>query len=276
MLDVLSKFQNAAAAFNPTVLVAGGVVCVLLGIILWLAGTKFTKMIAAAAGFIGGAVGASYLFPEHQMPAVITGAVAGGLTALVLHRFITIIAGSAFFAVAVFGLLVGTNFSDKATTASYKQDSSAVSIKLTPDQTLEQMKIRLINVGEQLFELSKRLPFGTWPAFAAALVVLAVIGMFFGRLITAFACSSIGAALTFAGMISLLLFKGSAPLTHVYERISFFFSVFAGMVAVGIVSQLILCRPPKLAMVKREQEEEKENRIKKNNPGEHKWTYPQS
>jgi hypothetical protein len=29
-------------------------------------------------------------------------------------------------------------------------------------------------------------------------------------------------------------------------------------------------------MVKREQEEEKENRIKKNNPGEHKWTYPQS
>ena len=112
----------------------------------------------------------------------------------------------------------------------------------------------------------------TWPFFAVILVAVSLVGMFFRRLMVAIGCSSAGTGLIFVGMISLLLFKGSSPLTYMYGRISFFFAVFAGMVVAGAVSQMILCRPPKLKILKEHEEIEK----KKHNPGEHKWTTQRS
>ena len=50
------------------------------------------------------------------------------------------------------------------------------------------------------------------PAIVMAASVIVVTG--FSNLIISLSCSAIGAVLIFAGMISLLLYKGSSPLTR--------------------------------------------------------------
>jgi hypothetical protein len=272
MLDVLNEFQNAALVFSPAMLVVPGVLGVLFGIIFWLAGEKFTKIIAVTAGFVGGGIAAFYWFPAHNSAAAaIIGALAGVIMAMFLHKCIVVAAGTAVFAIVVMTFLVGTYFNDQVAGVVY-QPAAATSVKITSTQTAEQIKLRLAKVGGQLCRLSIRLPFVLWPAFAGAAVAVAVAAMFFGRFVTAFACSSLGTAMIFAGMLSLLLYKGSLPLTYVYGRISFFFWVFASMVVAGAVAQFILCRAPKLKIIKEHEEMNK----KKNKQGEHKWTTPQS
>lgn len=272
MLDVLNEFQNAALVFSPSMLVVPGVLGVLAGIIFWLAGTKFTKIIAVTAGFVGGGIVAFYWFPaRNQAAAAIIGTLAGGLAAMFLHKFIVVAAGTAVFAIAAMTFLVGTHFNDQVTGVVY-QSAAATSVKLSTSQSAEQIKLHLAKVGYRLCRLSIRLPFVTWPAFAGAVVAVAVAAMFFGRFVTAFACSSLGAAMIFAGMVSLLMYKGSSPLTYVYGHISFFFWIFASMAVAGAVAQFILCRAPKLKIIKEHEEMNK----KKNKQGEHKWTTPQS
>jgi hypothetical protein len=270
MLDVLNEFQNAALAFNTVTLVVPSVLGVLLGIVLWLGGAKFTRIIASAAGLIGGATGAFYLFPEHQNTAAISGAVAGALVAIPIHKFFAIIAGLAILVIAITTMLVGIHFSDKLSDASYKYRPGGISAKMTQEETLQQVKLRLANVSRRLYGLAARLPLNTWSVFGAAVGAAALAALFFRRFAVALACSSVGTGLIFAGMFGLLMYKGAGPLTHTYERITFFFAVFAVMVAAGAVSQMILCRPPKLKMLKEEKED------KKVTLGEHKWTYPQS
>ena len=257
MRETFIAFQNAAVSFDPTTLLALGGASVLLGIIFWLAGTKFTKIIGVAAGLVAGAIGAFYLFPEHQNPAAISGAIVGGLIALLVHKFLSGLIGAAAFAIAVIILLVGINFSDKVV-GSHQQQPTQVSVKLNYIKTLEQLKVRTAGIAERLYEEAGRLPFNTWPAFVGAIALLVVISLFAPRLGVAFGCSSLGVALICLGMILVLLQKGSMPLTHAYERIAFYFTVFASMVLVGIIVQMALCGPPKLKMLKDEKERQKE------------------
>jgi len=272
MFEALNEFQNAAMMFDPMTLVIPGVLCVILGIIIWLVGTKFTWILAIVFGFAGGATGAYYLFPHHQAPAAITGAVIGGLVAMVVHRFITVIAGMAVLVIVGFTFFISSHFNDKAAGVHYPEPTK-VSAKLTPVQTAEQIKARSLNAADTLLILAEKMPLMGWPAVAIAAVVLAVLGMLLGRLMVAVGCSGLGTTMIFAGMIGLLLYKGSAPLTYIYSRSSFFCAVFFGMVAAGAVTQMILCRPPKLKILK---DHEKEIGKKKHNPGEHKWTVQRS
>jgi hypothetical protein len=270
MFDSLNKFQETARAFDPMMLVVTGVVLVAVGIVVWLAGTRFTRIIAAVLGFIGGGIGGFYLFPTSSKAAAIAGAVIGALVAMVISRFILAVAGLAIFAMAGLFFAVGVHFSETAAGAGY--ESVAAPAKLSAVQTMVRAGSHAEKIAETMFSLAKRLPILTWPFFAAVLVAVSLVGMFFRRLMVAIGCSSAGTGMIFAGMISLLLFKGSSPLTYMYGRILFFFAVFAGMVVAGAVSQMILCRPPKLKILKEHEEIEK----KKHNRGEHKWTTQQS
>ncbi len=106
-------------------------------------------------------------------------------------------------------------------------------------------------------------------AAAAAVVALTVeqtysrifrTGFFFARLIPALFCAACGGVLVFAGMVSLLLFKGTRSFDYISTKESFYNTVFAVMVAFGTVIQLLLCprMKEKLASVKRQKKRESE------------------
>jgi hypothetical protein len=76
--------------------------------------------------------------------------------------------------------------------------------------------------------------------------VLAVIFIIGGRslqqLASALCCSILGTVLIFAGMILLLLNKGSMPVSIISNRLSFYVAVFAAMMVFGTTEQLLLCK----------------------------------
>ncbi len=76
-----------------------------------------------------------------------------------------------------------------------------------------------------------------------AYTALAPAGFFFSRLIPALCSTILGTLLIFAGMILLLLYKGSAPITHINDRQSFYGTIGIAMTAFGTITQLLLCRP---------------------------------
>ena len=88
-----------------------------------------------------------------------------------------------------------------------------------------------------------------------------VLGLFLCRFLwrvgSALCCSLMGTICIFAGMILLLIFKGSLPITTIGSKPTFYLTVFGGMTAFGTVEQIFLYKPkgPKKAP--------KEKKIKK-------------
>jgi hypothetical protein len=59
--------------------------------------------------------------------------------------------------------------------------------------------------------------------------------------------------LVFAGMISLLLHKGAAPVSSIRARPSFYTAVFMAMAVFGTIEQLLLCQPAQAQSEKKKQ-----------------------
>jgi hypothetical protein len=58
-------------------------------------------------------------------------------------------------------------------------------------------------------------------------------------------CATLGTLLIFTGLVTLLIFKGSAPITLVQRQGAFYGIVLLGMAAFGTLEQLLLCPTPK-------------------------------
>jgi hypothetical protein len=91
--------------------------------------------------------------------------------------------------------------------------------------------------------------------FAAAGVIIFTIiavlllgGSTFKRLLSALVLSVVGTAMVFAGMIMLLIYKGSQPVTYIIQKQYFFAAIFAIMAVFGTVEQLLLCKQSKKSL----------------------------
>ena len=54
MLELFQNFERAAVRFMPVVLIGPGVVCIIAGLFVWLAGLRFRRVLV---GVLGAAVG---------------------------------------------------------------------------------------------------------------------------------------------------------------------------------------------------------------------------
>lgn len=156
MSEFLLNLEKNANQIQPSLLVVPGIVSVIIGLSLWLAGLSFTKLLAAIAGTI---VAATIAFVTNaNSPARITLiAVAGAVIGVIIQAILT--------------------------------------------------------AGPPIW-----------------------------RLFSAFVYAAAGTAIIFMGMILLLLYKGSSPLTYVAQKQSYFCAVAAGMIICGTFEQLLLCR----------------------------------
>ncbi len=85
--------------------------------------------------------------------------------------------------------------------------------------------------------------------FGITAAVIAVVfedaltsGSFGWRLVSALLCSTLGALLIFTGMILLLIYKGTGPISYISYKVPFFSSVFAAMILFGTIEHLLLCQ----------------------------------
>lgn len=160
MLETAQNFERTAGQFNAIILIGPGLICVLVGLFVWLGGLGFRRILAAVAGAVSGGICGFFMTGRNIMLTIIL-AIAAAVIAIVIERIYTAIVGAGFF---------------------------------------------------------------------------------FRRLVPALCCAALGTILIFAGMILLLLHKGSMPVSYISSRQPFYAVVFAAMIAFGTIEQLLFCR----------------------------------
>jgi hypothetical protein len=248
MLEILQDFESAISGtvrLSPVVLVGPGLVCVITGLFIWLGGLGFRKHLVAVAGAITGGICGFFTIGQNIISAAFTAALAAALAMLFERIFITIL--TAFLA-AVFAFVVvaGSDIenSQQKTVISLGEipaQDSALGIR----ESSEKMKAYIIDAGQKIKHVRLQMPLYQWAIIMVLILICIVVGYSRWQLASALCCSALGTVLIFAGMILLLLNKGSMPVSIISSRISFYVAVFAAMIIFGTTEQLLLCKQPK-------------------------------
>jgi len=254
MFEAFQNLEQNALDFAPEVLVVPGVLCVMLGLCVWLGGMRWSRPTAAIFGVLAGLLWAFFL-TGRQTAAFVSMAVVVGAFALFFNRAALVVAGAAttlvitlvIFAAPYLGKPKDIQYpQSKISTADERtsQDSSLIK------ESLEAAKTQVVFLGDLLGRAINLVPFEKLLISAVIAIIFAAAGYFMPQLIIALTCSAWGTAIISLGMILLLLFKGARPITHTYAKAGVFGVVALAMIVFGSVIQLLLCsvRDKKLAV----------------------------
>ncbi|UCG47793.1 MAG: hypothetical protein JSU94_20235 [Phycisphaerales bacterium] len=247
MLEVLQNFEQAAARLSPVVLIAPGLAAVIIGLFIWLGGLGFRRLLVAAAGAVTGAALGFFVIGRSFNTAVALACVAAVLAVVFEKVFMVILA--AILAAAIAFVIVARPYA-----GTFREDSPKTSAGLqrySLRSSLGVMQSYSVDLGDKTGHVFSRIPPLNWGIVALAAVAVIVGGLLLWRAVSAFCCAALGTTLIFAGMISLLLFKGSSPITAVYNRPSLYGATFAAMTVFGTIEQLLFYRRKKQPKAKK-------------------------
>ncbi|MBC8469140.1 MAG: hypothetical protein H8D56_06680 [Planctomycetes bacterium] len=248
MLEILQDLEYALGGtvrLSPVVLVGPGLVCVVAGLFIWLGGLGFRQILVAVAGAITGGICGFFAIGQNIISAAFTAALAAALAMLFERIFITILT-AALTAVLAFIVLARPYVENtQQETVISPGEIPSQDVALGVRESAEKMKTSIINAGQKVKHACLQMPVYNWAIIMVLILICIVAGFSLWQLASALCCSTLGTVLIFAGMILLLLNKGSMPVSIISSRSSFYVAVFAAMMAFGTTEQLLLCKEPK-------------------------------
>ena len=290
MYELLLKIQDACLQLNWWYLVVPGLGAIILGLFLWLGGSRYAFIVV---GVLGALVGAgcgfvvSQWFNLHMSLTVSVGAAIFTVTAILLQQTVMVLLASAIFAAAC-GLAYMSYSLDKPdfqealhrlgrqsadSSQSFRPDSDLSSSATTDDQRLPLPLGSFDAAGDlaphqQGMERLKGI-FGALRSSAASnrnmIFLWAVVGGLGGlligyllkKIVMALCCSIVGAAGVIIGMLVLLMAKGIPVFSSLEDRPRLLVSIFAAMVLFGCPLQLLATGRAKKKSPTSEKKEEK-------------------
>ncbi len=252
MSEILQRFERSAVSFSPAVLIGAGLAAVLLGLFLWIGGLGFRKILVAILGAVTGAICGFFIVGNNIV--VVALAAAAAVVAAIIERIFIIILAAALAAVFALIILTGPYIENSQapipiTQAPIAKPALTVSVR----GSLKVMNTYALDCFNVIKQASAKLPLNRWIMIAAVLVVVIVAGLLLWRLTFAFSCAALGTMLIFAGMILLLLYKGSAPVSRIFHGSLFYLIVFIAMIFFGTLEQLLLCKDVKRQSTRKKQ-----------------------
>ena len=240
MIEVFKSFEQVAGRFNPLVLIVPGLVLVALGLFVWLGGLGFRRVLFALLGATAGGVTTLLAVSENSIVAGASALVAAFLAAMFQRAFTALLLGLLSLAVS-FVILAHPYLQEHRGTliAGENLDRGP---KLTVRDSLRVAHAYGLDLMDGVREAAGRLTASQWAIIAAAAAGMLTLGAFFQSVGGALSCATLGTAMIFAGLLLLVIFKGSAPVGRLAERPAFYGLIFAGMTAFGTLEQLTLCR----------------------------------
>jgi len=243
MFEFIQHFEQIAARFRPVVLIAPGLAAVLLGLFIWLGGLRFRRFIAVVVGAVIGGVCGFFAAGRNVTAALVSTGVGAGLGAIFKKIFIIILTA----AITVFAGFAVLNRPAIENADSLKQfpdcwipdDTGYFDIR----QAVEITTGYAATAGDALRQVCSQMSLRNWAIIAAIGAASIAAGFFLWRIISAFCCAVVGTTLIFAGMILLLLYKGSEPLSRIYNGGWFYAAIFAAMTGFGTIEQLLFHQP---------------------------------
>jgi len=252
MPESLRNFERVAVSFSPIVLIGLGLAAVLFGLFLWIGGLGFRKILVAILGAVSGSI-CGFFIIGHNIIALVLTATAAAIAVILEKVFITILAASL---AAIFALIIlACPYIEKSGVAiPMNQDKvSEQSLTVSVSGSLKILKVYAVDCINRIKQACSQMPKHNWAVIAALIVIFMLAGLYLYSLASAFCCATLGTMLIFAGMILLLLYKASAPISRVCYNSSFYLAVFLAMIFFGTIEQLLLCKSPKRQPTRKKQ-----------------------
>jgi len=257
MLDILKDIEQMAVRLRPILLIGPGLTAVVVGLFIWLGGLRFVRVLVAVLAAVG--AGLCGFFIVGRSILTIAGlVVAPVLIAIMPHRiFITILAGGL---AAVLAFVVLTVLSQDIIEMP---ELAATKYSETSEQNII-FSISRADLSTRIQQSFLQMPVFGYSVIAVLVLISMAGGFYLWRFTSALCCAVLGTMLIFAGMILLLMYKGSVPVGAICDRPLFYAGVFVAMTAFSISEQLLLCQHPKRKPIrKKEAKKGKASRDKK-------------
>lgn len=240
MVEVFKSFEQVAGRFNPLVLVVPGLVMVALGLFVWLGGLGFRRVLFIVLGAAAGGLSALLIVSDNGVIAGASAMAAGFLAAVFQRAFAATLLGLLSLVVA-FVILAHPYLREHQGTLVAGQNLGR-SPKMTVSDSLRVSHAYGLDLMDGIRHAAGRLTPGQWAVLAAVTAGLLTLGALFQSLGGALSCATLGTAMIFAGLLLLVIFKGSDPVGRLVAQPTFYGLVFVGMAVFGTLEQLTLCR----------------------------------
>jgi hypothetical protein len=237
MLDMLINFERSAVNLSPVVLLCIGIVAVAVGLVSWLAGMALRKLFLFVTGALAGAIVGLYFVGRKTISAAGLAALFAVIAALLDKLFVTLLAAALAVTIAISIMAWHYDFQISAGPAAEE-----ISAPLNETQTLQFLQTTLVDFVRYVEDVYRDTPNHYWLIIPVLIAVFIAAGIFCWHLICAWLWATAGTILIFAGMISLLLYKGSAPISTVFHNGNYYAAVFTAMMVLGTIVQLLLFR----------------------------------
>jgi hypothetical protein len=240
MLETIQNFESVvtpAARDYPLCAIAPSSAAVVAGLFVWLGGLGFKRVLMAIAGAAGGFALGYSVIGWSVIQAAVSAGVAAVIAAIFDRVFIALLA--AILAAGVgFVMLVGLHISAE----NAQNEPKTMDAMVESTESMEQLTAYLNDLGGNVRSACSQVLVYQWLIVGILSVIILMIGFIFRRLAAAVSFSVLGTLLIAAGLVVLLLYSGSAPLSRAGDRPLKYAGIFAGMAAFGAVEQLLFCR----------------------------------
>ena len=238
MINVLQKFQSDCLLLAPELLLLIGVVIAFSGICIWLGGLRFNWF---AGMFMGAGIAATACaaLPLTAQAIAFTVVIAASVT-LILNRPAMIFTCGILIAIASMWIFAWAGGS-AVQGDYYDQLSAGYDIPINMQQSGIILGSWLKTFIENALQVASEISLILKIVAAALCIVTIFVGIVFQRVVAAVGCAMYGVAMIFAGMTTLLLYKGSQPLVVIADRPTLYVAIAVCMIVFGTVAQLVLC-----------------------------------
>ncbi len=243
MIEIFQNFEQMTGRFSTSILISSGVVLLLLGLCIWLSGLALRKILISIAGLAGGIVVGLFVVGRNIFSTSFLAALAS-LFALIFQKVLCVLLASALAAAIAFTILAEPYFK-QAETTEVQSEMLDQTTKAGLGETLQELKTFGLDAGEKIKQAGTKIPVHIWAIIAAPAVIILVCGVLLWRCTTALFFSVTGIMVVFLGMILLLSYKGTEPVSHIRSKPFIFAAVFLAMAAFGTIVQLLLCKGSK-------------------------------
>lgn len=244
MLEIAQNFEQIATRFSPIVLICPGLASVLVGLFIWLGGLGLRRLLVTIVGAVSGGICGFFITGRNITLAMLL----AGLTAVIaviFERIFILIITVGLTTVFALAILTGPYIYNAQTIGPLNpSEIQNQPTLLSVSQTIEIIETYANDFSAEIKQTFSQIQPYKWAIIAASVVFFMLAGFFLQRLTLALCCAVLGTILVFAGMISLLLYKGTLPVSRIYDRASFYAVVFVAMITFGTIEQLLLCPRP--------------------------------
>jgi hypothetical protein len=234
MLDMLINFERSAVYLSPVVLLSLGIVLVAAGLVLWLAGMALRKLFLFVTGAIIGAIVGLYFIGRKTIAAAGLAGLFAVVAAFLDKLVVTILAAALAVVIAI--SIMAWHYDYEASV----ETTENLAAPLNGTQTIEFIRQNFVNFVRYVDDVYRSMPNHYWLIIPVLIAVFIAAGIFCWNLTCAWLAATAGTMLIFAGMISLLLYKGSTPISAISNNGNYYAAVFTAMLTLGTIVQLLL------------------------------------